>query len=988
MSGAYVMGRRYKPNRFTIAEVREFWDSVADDYVHEGESLKDSHFQRFDRAFEHFQPFDGMCALNIWSRNGEAIDYFRRLAPRLELVNAEVSPRLIDKARKRYPDETFVETDLISLPFADGQFDFILSLETLEHAPDPLGFLQELARVLKPGGKLVLSCPPATAELPLWIYELLMPNHGEGPHRFPSTKEVKSLLNAAGLNLKRHDSTLFIPAGPRVLRRLEPLAERIFSKSPLGEFGIRQFFVCERPIGAGPWQEIIRDVVETGLCTRCGTCAGICPSDVFQFQAIDDTCVPAAIRPEACIRCGLCTSACPGKQVSFAKVRASAGYAPVKSEELGPICRIRVAHARNTAIRSAGASGGVVTAILCDLLERGEITGAIVLDSHPDAPWRPWPRIARTRAEIVHAAQSKYCATPTNLALKEIDPDTDRLAIVALPCQIHAIRKLERLGHPAMKAISLIIGLYCGNQLHFGATRSFLRRHGVRDLSQVAEIRYRDGIWPGQVRCILKNGQTFAVPKFQFNHLISFYAVERCLLCADLAAEGADISVADAWDANTEAGSGSSLVVSRTVRGESTVSDLAAREVIDAEEIELDQALAMHAHGLDLKKTGALLRIKRLQARGQPAPQYDLPEPCSPWQRQLAEVLISGHFRLLHTRAARLVVDCIPFGLIGSVYVGARTIWKNAAAKKYKNQTDDSTARPRSWARWWRLIGPLLLLFMLWRVGPEKCWSVVGNADIYWFLGACLISIPSIAVKGLRWQWMLRAIGFESSFVDSTGVYAAGMLAGAVTPGKVGDLAKAPMLLSRGVPLSAGIAASLLDRVFDAVVLFALGLAGVLAMPTMPGRGIIAVAAVFAMCITIAATYLFRDSFTNALSIRGIAWRLVMILTTLAASAMYFGSAYFCAKAIGLPLGILDVVAGSSIAAVLALLPVSIAGIGTRDAAFIAIYVNCGVDAEHAIAFSSLILAWMLVNCVFFLVVSQFSYAKLTIRKFISDLME
>jgi hypothetical protein len=54
-----------------------------------------------------------------------------------------------------------------------------------------------------------------------------------------------------------------------------------------------------------------------------------------------------------------------------------------------------------------------------------------------------------------------------------------------------------------------------------------------------------------------------------------------------------------------------------------------------------------------------------------------------------------------------------------------------------------------------------------------------------------LLSFPSIAVKGLRWQWMLRAVGFESSFGESTGVYAAGTLAGAVTPGKVGDLTKA-----------------------------------------------------------------------------------------------------------------------------------------------------------------------------------------------------
>lgn len=688
MSGDPVMDRRCGNNRFTIDEVRAFWDSVADAYVHEDGSLAETHFQRFERAFAQFHPDEGMRALNIWSRTGEAIGYFRARAPHLDLVNAEVSPRMIEQARARYPSETFVSTDLRSLPFADGEFDFILSLETLEHTPEPLRFLRELARVLKPGGRLVLSCPPATAELPLRIYELFMPNHGEGPHRFPSSREVKRLLHAAGLELKLHESTLFVPVGPRFLRRLDPWVERVVAHTPLRELGIRQFFVCERPRGAGPWQGLLRDVVEAGLCTRCGTCVGVCPTGVLEFKAVDGRCVPAAVQPESCVGCGLCTGACPGRRVSFAEVHASAGDAPLGSPELGPIRRIRTVRARDPAICGAGASGGAITAMLCDLLEQGKITGAVVLDAHHEAPWRPWPRVARTRGEIVHAAQSKYCVTPTNVVLREIDPDADRLAIVALPCQIHALRSLERCGHPAMRAVSLIIGLYCGNQLYFGATRSFLKRHGVRDLAEVAEIRYRDGAWPGNIRCILKDGHSVAAPKFQFNHLISFYVMERCLLCTDLAAEGADISVADAWDASTEVHGGSSLVITRTGRGESAVSDLAARGVLDVEETGLDRALAMHAHGIDLKKTGAFLRIQRLSQSGKPVPQYDLPQPCPTLGRWMVEVLVSAHFRLLRTRPARWLVDRIPFGLLGRVYVGARVVWRNAAAKKYGSNVE------------------------------------------------------------------------------------------------------------------------------------------------------------------------------------------------------------------------------------------------------------------------------------------------------------
>ncbi len=96
-----------------------------------------------------------------------------------------------------------------------------------------------------------------------------------------------------------------------------------------------------------------------------------------------------------------------------------------------------------------------------------------------------------------------------------------------------------------------------------------------------------------------------------------------------------------------------------------------------------------------------------------------------------------------------------------------------------------------------------------------------------------------------------------------------------------------------------------------------------------------------------------------------------MMITTAASLALYFVSAYFCAVAIGISLGFVDIVVGSSVAAVLALLPVTVAGIGTRDAAFAVIFAQRGVDPQHAVALSSLILAWMLVNCVFFLLISR-----------------
>lgn len=49
--------------------------------------------------------------------------------------------------------------DALNLPVPDGSFDAALSTQVLEHVPDPASALKELARVLRPGGTLILTCP-------------------------------------------------------------------------------------------------------------------------------------------------------------------------------------------------------------------------------------------------------------------------------------------------------------------------------------------------------------------------------------------------------------------------------------------------------------------------------------------------------------------------------------------------------------------------------------------------------------------------------------------------------------------------------------------------------------------------------------------------------------------------------------------------------------------------------------------------------------
>lgn len=59
---------------------------------------------------------------------------------------------------KGYAPSTYV-CDLAAIPVADGRFDHILFNQTLEHLPEPSKVLDELWRVLRPGGTLLCTCP-------------------------------------------------------------------------------------------------------------------------------------------------------------------------------------------------------------------------------------------------------------------------------------------------------------------------------------------------------------------------------------------------------------------------------------------------------------------------------------------------------------------------------------------------------------------------------------------------------------------------------------------------------------------------------------------------------------------------------------------------------------------------------------------------------------------------------------------------------------
>jgi len=127
--------------RFTPECVREIWYEHIHRYVMAGEVVQD------------LNVLDAACG------EGYGAHYLASRAGQVTAV--DISSEAIAHAAKRYPAENldFQVADCLALPFADGQFDCIVSFETLEHLQNQEQLLREFRRVLAGNGFLLISSP-------------------------------------------------------------------------------------------------------------------------------------------------------------------------------------------------------------------------------------------------------------------------------------------------------------------------------------------------------------------------------------------------------------------------------------------------------------------------------------------------------------------------------------------------------------------------------------------------------------------------------------------------------------------------------------------------------------------------------------------------------------------------------------------------------------------------------------------------------------
>jgi len=144
------------------------------------------------------------------------------------VTGVDTSPEMLEAAQKRAKEQglrvALQVGDARSLPFSDGTFDVVLAVTVLCFIEEADGVVDEMARVVRPGGRIVVG------ELSRWsVWAALRRLRGWlgartwRAARFRSAAELTRLLTRAGLAVERVEGAVYYPPIDLAVRWLAPL---------------------------------------------------------------------------------------------------------------------------------------------------------------------------------------------------------------------------------------------------------------------------------------------------------------------------------------------------------------------------------------------------------------------------------------------------------------------------------------------------------------------------------------------------------------------------------------------------------------------------------------------------------------------------------------------------------------------------------------------------------------------------------------------
>jgi ubiquinone/menaquinone biosynthesis C-methylase UbiE len=170
-------------------------------------------------------PTDG-AVIEVGCSSGFLLRDLRQAFPQAEIVGADVVVKPLERLGESLPGVPLVQMDLLQCPLRERQFEAVIALNVLEHIEDDTVALENMARLLKPGGILVLEVPQGPN---LYDYFDAYLRH----FRRYSKKDLLAKIVTSGLQLQKIDFLGFVPYLPfLVVKKLNRLRFGLRGEKP------------------------------------------------------------------------------------------------------------------------------------------------------------------------------------------------------------------------------------------------------------------------------------------------------------------------------------------------------------------------------------------------------------------------------------------------------------------------------------------------------------------------------------------------------------------------------------------------------------------------------------------------------------------------------------------------------------------------------------------------------------------------------------
>jgi SAM-dependent methyltransferase len=210
---------------------REFWAGVGERFPDLDGAVSTRYYSDNERRLftEHLPSLEGLKVLktDLWdeAKNTRILAWASRQGA--HAYGIDISEPTVIQARAMFETGFGVRHrlrsavgDVRALPFSDGSFDAVYSMGTIEHFDETERAVEEIVRVLKPGGRAIVGVPNRYDPFlrPLFASALQAVGlYGYGYEKSYSRRALRRMLEKAGLDVAAETAILFMPGWLRML---------------------------------------------------------------------------------------------------------------------------------------------------------------------------------------------------------------------------------------------------------------------------------------------------------------------------------------------------------------------------------------------------------------------------------------------------------------------------------------------------------------------------------------------------------------------------------------------------------------------------------------------------------------------------------------------------------------------------------------------------------------------------------------------------